>query len=72
MAQYEVEQLFKRNKNKWFTVDEITEKIKINKSTVSMNLKRMSGEVEWRHRAYDFKVNPKKEFRLKEEKKWNY
>ena len=67
MAQYEIVQLFERNKNKWLTIDELSEKLKINKSTVSMNLKRMAGEVEWRHRTNDFKVNPKKEFRLKDE-----
>lgn len=70
MAQYEIMKLFKRNKNKWFTVEEIAEKLKIGMSSASKNLTRMGGEVEWRYRTYDFKVNPKKEFRLKEEKKW--
>ena len=67
MAQYEIMQLFKRNKNKWLTVEEIAKKLKIGMSSTSKNLTRMGGEVEWRHRAYDFKVNPKKEFRLKNE-----
>ncbi len=56
MSQAGIIKLLKRNPDKWFTTKEISERLKINRSSISMNIQKMSQEIDI---ICSHSVNPK-------------